>query len=607
VLNHRSVLREGVPPWGAVARGAVRDGALLDMDKLDWPFSMSLPVSTGAKLYELANNHLWRTDFAFVDWNTPAPGFLKPPYGGQHGGEREWLMYTLGMYYVLLDAGFRLVPTAGTANGVHPVPAGFGRVYVKLEGEFSYAAWLEGLRAGRSFVTTGPMLTVAANGQQAGATFRSGADPVTVDLRGEVRSEGPLSMIEVVVNGVPVRSISPNNRKTGTGALLTEISTRLEIAESGWFSVRCFEEREGGRVRFAHTAPWWVEVGSKPLRLRAEEKAYLLGRMESEIARSRGIVPAGGMAEYEEALAHYRALETQPADLGEARTPSDEVERKRWLENMVGWHGFSPFEVQAATGIGLPSVGSELENHGIVAGSRPGGGDGITVLPYPGGRHPRMGFLDGALAPQRETKLSVFAPWDESGYVVVDLPEALWSNLGLTYLGHTHIPTIWDQQGDALPRQEWRREAGGAFSAERELPNGIVFGARAAPSGQDLQMELWVENGSAHQLSDLRAQVCAMLKGLPGFNAQTGTNKLLRGNVAAVHDRSGKRWVLLAWAPCHRAWQNPPVPCLHSDPKFPDCAPGERVAAKGILRFYEGADIEAELSRLLASDWLKEP
>ena len=68
------------------------------------------------------------------------------------------------------------------------------------------------------------------------------------------------------------------------------------------------------------------------------------------------------------------------------------------------------------------------------------------MLPYPGGRHPRIGFLEGAIDPQRETKLSVFTPWHDSSYVVADVPEAIWSNLGLTYLAHTHIPTIWTAQ-----------------------------------------------------------------------------------------------------------------------------------------------------------------
>src|SRR4030095_963213 len=78
----------------------------------------------------------------------------------------------------------------------------------------------------------------------------------------------------------------------------------------------------------------------------------------------------------------------------------------------------------------------------------------LLVLPYPGGRHPRIGFLDGAINPQRATKISVFTPWDENSYVVLDVPEAIWSNLGLTYLAHTHIATVWTKQGVELPQLE---------------------------------------------------------------------------------------------------------------------------------------------------------
>jgi len=34
----------------------------------------------------------------------------------------------------------------------------------------------------------------------------------------------------------------------------------------------------------------------------------------------------------------------------------------------------------------------------------------LLVLPYPGGRHPRIGFLDGAIDPQRETKFTLREP-----------------------------------------------------------------------------------------------------------------------------------------------------------------------------------------------------
>ena len=45
-LNHKTVLKKGVPPWGPIARAARKEGAIFDMDKLDWPFSMTLPHST---------------------------------------------------------------------------------------------------------------------------------------------------------------------------------------------------------------------------------------------------------------------------------------------------------------------------------------------------------------------------------------------------------------------------------------------------------------------------------------------------------------------------------------------------------------------------------
>ena len=70
-----------------------------------------------------------------------------------------------------------------------------------------------------------------------------------------------------------------------------------------------------------------------------------------------------------------------------------------------------------------------------------------------------------------------------------------------------------------------------------------------------------------------------------------------RRNVAVRGD-DGRRWIVTAWEPCHRPWHNPPVPCLHSDPAFPDCPPGQTVRARGLLSFYEGPDVAPEMKRL---------
>ncbi len=173
VLGHAEPLQQTVPPWKPVidAARAADPSVLFDMDKLAWPFAMTLPVIAPDATYELANNHMWRTEFAFRDWYTPTPPFIAPPFGATEGGESEWIDFTLGMYYTLLNCGFRMPPSAGTANGVHPVPAGFGRVYVNLPDGFNFESWKQGLQQGRSFVTTGPMLLATANGKQAGETF----------------------------------------------------------------------------------------------------------------------------------------------------------------------------------------------------------------------------------------------------------------------------------------------------------------------------------------------------------------------------------------------------------------------------------------------------
>src|SRR3954467_7564482 len=107
----------------------------------------------------------------------------------------------------------------------------------------------------------------------------------------------------------------------------------------------------------------------------------------------------------------------------------------------------------------------------------PGEGRKLMVLPCPGGRHPRIGFLDGAVRPQRETKVSVFTPWDPDSYVVADVPEAIWCQHGLLYLAHTHVPTVWTKQGIELKPLEWQRKAEGVLEITRRLPNGVSFGA----------------------------------------------------------------------------------------------------------------------------------
>jgi hypothetical protein len=289
-----------------------------------------------------------------------------------------------------------------------------------------------------------------------------------------------------------------------------------------------------------------------------------------------------------------------------ARRPANDDELHYWLDNMIAIHGFTHDEAASATGLAPSEVEADCKRLKIHAGRRAETSRGtLLVVPYPGGRHPRLGFLDGAVRPQRETKVSVFTPWDPKSYVVVDVPEAIWSNLGLTYLAHTHVPTIWTNRNIELEPLEWSRRGDGTFDIERRLPNGIRFGTRVTPTRAAVRMEMWLTNGTGETLSDLRVQMCVMLGRAAGFEQQTNDNKVLSKPYVACRSTRGDRWIITAWEPCHQPWANPPCPCLHSDPKFPDCEPSKTQRIRGWLSFYEGTDIHQEFARIEELGWSK--
>lgn len=293
----------------------------------------------------------------------------------------------------------------------------------------------------------------------------------------------------------------------------------------------------------------------------------------------------------------------QISKTSQTRPATSDEQLKAWLQNMLTWHRFSPSEAGEVLGLSLEQVQVEAKRLQIPDQPCDPSNKKAVLLPYPGGRHPRIGFLDGAVDPQRETKISAFTPWDQTSYVVVDLPEAIFSNLGLTFLAHTHIPTIFDKAGQKLKPQEWNVKPDGSLELTRTLPNQIAYMARAKAVGNEIRMELTLTNGTTEKLSGLKVQQCAMLKGAKEFEAQTNENKRFESPYAIVGNADKTRWVIHAWSRPMRVWGNAPCPCLHSDPQFPDLEPGETGRLVGRLWFYEGKDLDGFLEGLKKSRW----
>ena len=171
----------------------------------------------------------------------------------------------LRLYYRLLNCGFRLAAAAGTDafNNIrrHKVIGG-DRVYVHTGGALNYDSWVQGLKAGRSFVTNSPLLFFEVDGRLPGSELALDG-PGRVRVQVEAHSHAPMDRLELVFNGKPVHTV----KASGNGNHLL-FRGSLPIAGSGWLAARI----QGGPHRlvvnntdlFAHTTPVYLTVGGKP-------------------------------------------------------------------------------------------------------------------------------------------------------------------------------------------------------------------------------------------------------------------------------------------------------------------------------------------------------
>jgi TolB protein len=171
---------------------------------------------------------------------------------------------TSDAWYRLLNVGAAIAPSAGTdvmTDFYRTMAVGTTRVYVKPEGPLTLNSYLNALRAGRSFVTTGPLLQFTANGAGPGDVIQAkpGAE-VAWELT--VASPTAFETVEVLINGAvafTAPGLDAPGKRTWTG--------RLKTPAGGWIAARV----RGGAVQwpvmdsypFAHTAAtWFGSIGS---------------------------------------------------------------------------------------------------------------------------------------------------------------------------------------------------------------------------------------------------------------------------------------------------------------------------------------------------------
>ena len=195
----------------------------------------------------------------------------------------NWGEATIALWYRLLNCGFKLPASAGTdcfLNRIRSGLPGSDRAYVTIDGPFSYPAWIQNLRAGRSFVTNGPVLEFSLGGKSLGETLHlPKADMVAVQA--SAMASSPLKRVELVYNdSVLVPGSLSADRLSGT------LRQSVRVEKSGWLSFRAYGEDKSQ----AHTGAIYVDVAGRPAASRKDAEYFLqwIDRLEAKLKeRSR--------------------------------------------------------------------------------------------------------------------------------------------------------------------------------------------------------------------------------------------------------------------------------------------------------------------------------
>jgi hypothetical protein len=180
-------------------------------------------------------------------------------------------VWTHEIYYHVLNCGLRIPPSAGSGTGEAPNPIGYNRVYVWVDKEnFSLEAWWKGLRLGRAVVTNGPLIRPFANSRQPGHVFQAPeGEQLTFEVGLSITTREPISYFELVKDGRVAQSLR-YEELTRAGKFAP-----LQFDASGWFLVRAVTDNED-TYRFATSAPWYVEIGDRPKRVRRDSAQFFL-------------------------------------------------------------------------------------------------------------------------------------------------------------------------------------------------------------------------------------------------------------------------------------------------------------------------------------------
>jgi hypothetical protein len=213
-------------------------------------------------------------------------------------------------YYRFLDLGHKLTALAGSDFpwcGPKFAQIGNARFYTYAGGPLTFERWFAGLQAGRTFVTTGPMLFLTVNGRLPGDSLDV-ARGTKVQVRAEALGQTqqmPLRMLEIVGHGKVL------GKSAGGNAARMTVELDVPVEHGMWIAARC----EAGPGQVAHTTPVYVTVAGGGFH-NPESLTRNLAIAEGYLKEVEGELARPGNSIDSQAARHRAQLERQ---IGEAR------------------------------------------------------------------------------------------------------------------------------------------------------------------------------------------------------------------------------------------------------------------------------------------------
>ncbi len=186
-------------------------------------------------------------------------------------------------WYHALNCGFRF-PGLGASDYPACRKLGDCRTYVHIDGEPDFEKWLAGAAAGRSFMTSGPLLLLEVDGHAPGEIIATeAAEPRTVQVRVVVESPTcPVSDVQLIAGGRVVHATKAT--PTPGESQRIEMEHSLTLDEPTWIAARAFSKSPSGSPDAeAHTNPVYVYLdGRRPFSSASAD--WFIARLDEQIA-----------------------------------------------------------------------------------------------------------------------------------------------------------------------------------------------------------------------------------------------------------------------------------------------------------------------------------